>query len=78
MVRRLDLFIQGNWPRVLAAMPVDVAAGALAGTALGLGWARSFMPEPAAAAGPHGERHDDGRATPRGAPAPSAASAPGV
>jgi hypothetical protein len=34
--------VDGSFPRLLRVMPVDVAAGALCGTALGFGFARSF------------------------------------
>jgi hypothetical protein len=35
--------VSGTIPHVLLPMPLDVAAGTLAGTAFGLGWARSFI-----------------------------------
>lgn len=41
----LDSFIRSDAPRVLAAMPIDIVAGALAGTAMGFGWSRSFVKE---------------------------------
>jgi hypothetical protein len=34
--------IDGSFPRLLRIMPIDAAAGALAGTAMGIGFARSF------------------------------------
>ncbi|MDI9404070.1 MAG: hypothetical protein QM516_09380 [Limnohabitans sp.] len=34
--------VDGSFPRLLRVMPVDAAAGALCGTALGFGFARSF------------------------------------
>jgi len=39
-------FVRNTAPRLLLVAPVDLAAGALAGVGLGLGWARSFMREP--------------------------------
>lgn len=52
----LDSFIRSDAPRLLAAMPIDIVAGVLAGTAMGFGWSRSFVREdvseqPAVAAG---------------------------
>lgn len=35
-------FVDGSLPRLLRIMPVDAAAGALAGSAIGFGFARSF------------------------------------
>ena len=35
-------FVDGSYPRFLRMMPVDIVAGALCGTALGLGFMRSF------------------------------------
>ena len=34
--------VQGGFPRLLRIMPLDMAAGALAGTSLGFGFMRSF------------------------------------
>ena len=36
-------FVDGSFPRLLRLMPVDIAAGALAGSAMGFGFARSFV-----------------------------------
>lgn len=38
-----DAFARGAVPRLLIPMPVDWAAGAFMGTAVGLGWAKSFL-----------------------------------
>lgn len=48
----LDLaFVNGALSRLAYPMPIDYAAGSLAGVALGVGWSRSFLkPVPAAAA----------------------------
>lgn len=45
----LEVFDRGLLPRVLAALPMDVAGGVAAGVAMGLGWARSFGGDAAAA-----------------------------
>ena len=37
------LFITGALPRLAYPMPIDYAAGALVGIALGIGWSRSFI-----------------------------------
>ncbi len=36
-------FVDGSFPRLLRLMPVDIAAGALAGSSMGFGFARSFV-----------------------------------
>ncbi|MFM7259103.1 MAG: hypothetical protein ACKO3W_00725 [bacterium] len=38
--------IDGSFPRLLRVMPVDAAAGALLGTSMGFGFARSFVSPP--------------------------------
>lgn len=44
----LEIFDRGLLPRVLAALPMDVAGGVAVGVAMGLGWARSFGGDAAA------------------------------
>ena len=43
--------VDGSLPRLLRVMPIDMAAGALAGTALGYGFMRSFVEQKAAQPG---------------------------
>lgn len=42
----IDSYVAGTYHRLLWMTPLDVVAGSLAGVALGLGWARSFIREP--------------------------------
>ncbi|MCA9285998.1 MAG: hypothetical protein KDA22_12315 [Phycisphaerales bacterium] len=46
-------FVTGQLPRLLGAMPLDIAGGGAMGVAMGLGWAKSFLhvAEPATSEG---------------------------
>jgi hypothetical protein len=55
-----EAFVHWTIPPVNFPMPVDYAAGSLMGVAMGLGWARSFQHE-TAAAGARSTEHPPGR-----------------
>jgi hypothetical protein len=54
-----DAFITQTLPALALPMPIDWAAGSLMGVAIGLGWAKSFLhdpaPSPAATIAPRGQ-----------------------
>ncbi len=52
----LDAFVAGTIPALCRPMPIDFAAGSLAGVAMGLGWAKSFLHQEQLQAVPEAER----------------------
>ncbi len=51
-----EAFVAGNVPALCRPMPIDYAAGSLAGVAMGLGWAKSFLQQEQPRAAPQADR----------------------